>query len=144
MVPCKVFFGFALLVACCVSASNVTAQTPPAGANQAKKGPKQIDDKKLKSLEVSYKKAKELFAKKPNDAKAKKSYIDATFAFGMGNMYSETLPPRMKYKTALTYFREVMKVDPKNKPAKEQYDLIASIYKSMGRPVPQQAPNAGN
>ena len=137
MVASKLLFGFALLVTFCVSASNITAQTPPAGANQTKKGPKQVDDKKLKNLEFSYQKAKELFAKKPKDAKVKKSYIDATFAFGMGNMYSETLPPRMKYKTALTYFREVMKVDPKNKPAKEQYDLIASIYKSMGRPVPQ-------
>jgi cellulose biosynthesis protein BcsQ len=128
------------IIACSVVGglvSTTQAQTSPMGQKAAAKGPKQVDDKKLKALEVDYKKAKDSFAKKPKDAKMKKAYIDATFAFGMGNMYSETLPPRTKYKTALTYFREVLKTDPKNKPAKEQYDLIASIYKSMGRPVPQ-------
>jgi hypothetical protein len=52
-------------------------------------------------------------------------------------MYSATLPPNKKYKLALQYFREALKADPTNKLAKEQSQMIESIYKSMGKEVPK-------
>jgi len=102
---------------------------------QSKGAPGQVSDEKLKQLEAAYTSAKASYTKKPKDAKVKKGFVDATFAVGMGRMYSN-LPPRQKYSGALDAFREVMKADPKHKLAKQNYDLIAKIYKDMGRPVP--------
>lgn len=116
------------------------AQKPPASGQkstaQAQKDTKQVSDAKLKQLEAAYSASKLAFTKKPKDAKAKKSYVDATFAVGMGRMYSESLPPRVKYVKALEAFREVLKTDPKHKGAQENQDMIVKIYKQMGRPVP--------
>ena len=106
----------------------------------AQGAPGQVSEAKLKNLTADYKTTKAAFAKKPKDAKVKKKYLDATFALGMGTMYGEKLSPREKYAGALTYFREVLKVEPKHKGAKEQYDLIAGIYKQMGKPVPGEKP----
>lgn len=103
----------------------------------AQRGTEQVDDKKLKQLEKSYVSAKAAFGKKPKDAKVKRTYLDSTLAYGLGNMYSVSLPPNQKYKMALVYFREVLKVEPNNKVAKENKEMIESIYKSMGRPVPK-------
>ena len=51
-------------------------------------------------------------------------------------MYGD-LPPREKYVSALRYLRETVKINPKNKVAKEQITMIESIYTQMGRPVPK-------
>ena len=91
---------------------------------------------KLKTLQSEYKAAKDAYAKKPKDAAVKRKYVNSTFALGMGTMYGEGLNPHQKYAGALDYFREVLKVEPKHKLAKENYDMIAKIYKQMGRPVP--------
>ncbi|MBS1728504.1 MAG: hypothetical protein JST51_17445 [Armatimonadetes bacterium] len=102
----------------------------------AHQGTRQISDAKLKQLKAEYKTTKAAYAKKPKDVATKKKYVDATFALGMGTMYAETLTPHEKYAGALAYFREVLKVEPKHKLAKENYDLIAGIYKKMHMPVP--------
>ncbi len=116
------------------------AQKPPAASGKSKESAQQatqqVSDAKLKALEAAYTTAKASFAKKPKDAKVKQAYINATFAVGMGRMYSVSLPPRQKYTTALDAFREVKKVDPKHKEANKNYDMIVAIYKSMKRPVP--------
>lgn len=68
---------------------------------------------------------------------AKAYYVKATMA--LANLYMEGdngVPPRLKYPKALAYYREVLKVDPKNSDAKRSADTIIQIYKSMGRPVP--------
>lgn len=106
----------------------------------AQQGTNQISPEKLKKLKAEYTTAKAAFAKKPKDAKIKKKYVDATFAVGMGTMYGDKLTPREKYAGALAYFREVLKVEPKHKGAKENYDMIAKIYRDMGRPVPGEKP----
>jgi hypothetical protein len=119
-------------------AAGAFAQTPPTGQKgpmQSKGAPGQVNDAKLKQLETAYTTAKASYAKKPKDAKVKKSFVDAAFAVGMGRMYSN-LPPRQKYSGALDAFREVLKAEPKHKGAKDNYDLIAKIYRDMGRPVP--------
>ena len=127
-----------LLIVVALFAGGAIAQTPPTGQKgpmQSKGAPGQVSDEKLKQLEAAYTSAKASYAKKPKDAKVKKSFVDATFAVGMGRMYSN-MPPRQKYSGALDAFREVMKAEPKHKLAKQNYDLIAKIYKDMGRPVP--------
>ena len=52
-------------------------------------------------------------------------------------MADQSAPPRMKYPAALHAYREVLKYDRANQKAKDQIAQIESIYKSMGRPVPQ-------
>lgn len=120
--------------------AGIYAQTAqPSGSKtpgQAKSGTEQVSDATLKSLEATYKVSKTAFEKKPKDAKSKKTFVNAAFAVGLGRMYSVSLPPRAKYSTALDAFREVMKLEPNHKLAKQNYDMIAKIYKQMGRPVP--------
>ena len=96
----------------------------------------QVSDAKLKELKATYATAKKKHTAKPKDTKAKKGLVDASFALGMGTMYSESLAARVKYKEALVFFRETLKLDPKHKMAADQKKLIEDIYKSMGRPVP--------
>ena len=92
---------------------------------------------KLTSLKKVQIQAKAAFDKNPNDAKAKSAYIAATVKLGTATMNAEELPPREKYRGALTLYREALKLDPKNKEALANKKLIEDIYKSMGRPIPQ-------
>lgn len=91
----------------------------------------------LKTLEASYSSAKAVYAKKPKDAAAKKKYVAATVAFGTATMMSDKLAPRVKYVGALRLYREALKIDPKNKEALENKNMIERIYKDMGRPIPK-------
>lgn len=101
-----------------------------------KEGTEIVKDAKLKELKSKYASTKKKYEANKKDAKAKKAYIDATYWLGMGSMYSESLPARVKYKEALTYFREVLKLDPKHKLAIKNKTMIEDIYKQMGRPIP--------
>jgi hypothetical protein len=112
--------GFAVLSAIGLS------QTPPA----------QVTKEKLAKLKTTYESAKAASTKKPKDAKLKKAYEEAALGYGLGCMYGD-LPPREKYVSALRYLRETVKINPKNKVAKEQISMIESIYKQMGRPIPK-------
>jgi tetratricopeptide (TPR) repeat protein len=83
-----------------------------------------------------YEKAKKAYEAAKSDEKLKQTYIDATNSLADANLYADELPPRVKYPAALKYFREVLKVDPKNAKALENEKLIVDIYKSMGKAVP--------
>lgn len=74
---------------------------------------------------------------KPKSAEVQKGLAEAHLAQGESLMYNESLPPRMKYPQALRAYRKVLQYDKTNKKAQEQITTIESIYKSMGRPVPQ-------
>lgn len=52
-----------------------------------------------------------------------------------GNVYYSAGRPQL-YKYALADFREVLRYDPSNSEAKEKLDEIESIYRGMGRPIP--------
>ncbi len=130
------FVTLILLVAFVSAAFAQTGAGGKKSVKEAQAATQQVSDAKLKLLESAYKSAKADFAKKPKDAKVKKAYVNATFAVGMGRMYSVSLPPRQKYTTALDAFREVLKTDPNHKEAKANHDMIVKIYKDMGRPVP--------
>ena len=51
-------------------------------------------------------------------------------------MFEADLPPREKYKPALTRYRRVIELDPKNEEAIANKTQIEEIYKSMGKPIP--------
>jgi len=94
---------------------------------------KKISEKKfdeaITQLEVANK-------AKPTPA-LKTALIDANMAKADDFMANDSVPPRVKYTTALKAYREVLKYDPQNKKAKANVDTIEGIYKSMGRPIPQ-------
>ncbi len=107
---------------------------------QAKVTQADLDKKELAhlaSLEKTYTAAKGKFTKSPKDAGAKKAYIASALKLANDTMVSPPLAPRVKYPKAIRLYREVLKVDPKNKEALKNKKLIEDIYKSMGRPVPQ-------
>ncbi len=91
---------------------------------------------KLVKLEKSYRDSKAKYVKTPKDEKVKKAYVDATVQFGTATMTAESLDRKVKYVGALRLYREALKIDPKNKEAKANKEMIESIYKSMGRPIP--------
>lgn len=118
-----------VMVLVCLSLA-AFAQIPPASEPTAK------DKENLAKAEKAYKTLKANFEKHPKDAKAKKSFVDAAVVYGHESMVSPVLPPRIKYKQALSIYREALKLDPKNKVAKSESDMIIAIYKQMGRPIP--------
>ena len=88
-------------------------------------------------LDARIKKAAEK-AKAPGAGAAdKKAAAEAYLA--RGNVYYSAGQPRL-YKYALADFRQVLKYDPENDEAKGKVDTIESIYKSMGRPIPEVGP----
>jgi hypothetical protein len=74
--------------------------------------------------------------KAPKDAKLKSQTVKDSYALGHELMVTQELPP-YKYRFSLKYLRAAAKLDPGHKQAKADIDQIESIYKSMGRPVPQ-------
>jgi tetratricopeptide (TPR) repeat protein len=86
-------------------------------------------DQKVAELEAAY-------AKNPGDASAKKQLADASFENAQFYMYKSPLPPNQKYPKALALYKRTVDLDPSNVSAKESIDMIESIYRSMGKPVP--------
>ena len=80
--------------------------------------------------------AKAAYLKSPGKAAVRKKYVDSTVDLGLEYMYSETVERKSRYRTALNYFREALKADPSNHKARENVDMLVSIYRSLGRPVP--------
>jgi hypothetical protein len=69
------------------------------------------------------------------DPKTKKAFVDAAMNLADAYMFGD-VDQKVKYRTALLHYREVMKADPSNTAAKDDADAIVTIYKSMGREVP--------
>jgi tetratricopeptide (TPR) repeat protein len=90
----------------------------------------------LARCEKAYTVAKAAFAKKPSSGPAKRAYIDSTVKFGTAAMTLPVLDRKIKYKKALHLYREALKLEPTNKEALSNSQMIISIYHSMGRPVP--------
>lgn len=94
-------------------------------------------NKALNAAAKEFSSAKTAYHKHPKSASAKKRFVEAGVKYGHMSMTAPDLSPKVKYRQALRIYREVLKVDPKNPVAKPESDLIISIYKSMGRPVPK-------
>jgi len=117
------------------NSGDAKGQTPPMMSDPANGAGD--DTAALKDLEKQYEDAKAAYLAKPGDADLKTKYVDATVAFGHQSMVSPSLQATVKYRRALKLYREALKLDPKNAVAKPETDLIVSIYKQMGRPVPE-------
>lgn len=120
------------LCAATLLATSIFAQGPMQLAK-----PSAADKARLTKLEKAFNAAKATLAKAPKDPKAKKDFVTIGDAYANESMNSPVLTPHLKYTQALHLFREVLKVDPSDKTAKSEADLIVSIYKQMGRPVPK-------
>ena len=73
----------------------------------------------------------------PKDADLNKALAEAHLKYGDSYMYNDQLPPRMKYAPALKQYRQVLVYDKTNKDAQQKINTIESIYKQMGRPIPE-------
>ena len=73
----------------------------------------------------------------PKSPEIKATLVEAMLAKADSIMYNHALPPRSKYPDALRGYRQVLTVDKENQKAKASISPIESLYKSMGRPVPQ-------
>ena len=91
----------------------------------------------VKAYGVAYAKAKKSLAAKPKDKKLQRAFTVAGDRYATATMTAPELSPKTKYRAALRVYREVLKVDPKNREAKNNSEMIVAIYKQMGRPVPQ-------
>jgi tetratricopeptide (TPR) repeat protein len=95
------------------------------------------DKAQLAKLDKEYRAAKTSFEKSPKNASLKKKYVAATVKLGTATMTSISLAPKDKYPPALRLYREALKHDPKNVEAKNNLEMIESIYRQMGRPIPK-------
>ena len=73
----------------------------------------------------------------PKDKEVAAALAQAHLKYGDSFMYNESLPPRQKYRPALKQYRQVLQYDKQNKDATQKIQLIESIYKQMGMPIPQ-------
>lgn len=103
------------------------ALAQPAGA---------IDAKALAKTEKEYLAAKKAYARH-HGAAAKQALVAATDRYALSSMYATSLDRKVKYRQALRLYREALKIDPTNREAKNNSDLIISIYRSMHLPVPK-------
>jgi hypothetical protein len=126
---------------CCLGISAITtAQTKPSGtpaSASTKKVAEPPVPAALKPLDAKYRSTKAAYLKSPKDQKKKDAYIEATVKLGHETMVSNDYPASFKYKKTLSLYKEALKLDPNNPVAKQESELIISIYKQMGRPVPK-------
>lgn len=94
------------------------------------------DQPKLIQLKKIYNNAKKSYLAAQKNIALKQKYVSTALAYANAIMRATCLPPKSKYPVALAIYREVLKIEPKNIQAKESRDLIISVYKSMGRPIP--------
>jgi hypothetical protein len=144
---------FALLVIAAIAAlgcepSTETAQTEApkttvAGAGATKTPPMMEikedpnETKAIAGLRDAYAKSKAAYEKSKADAKAKEAYVASTVKLATTVMNANSLAPKEKYPEALRLYREALAIDPKNAEAQENKEMIETIYKGMGRPIPQ-------
>ncbi len=90
----------------------------------------------LGKLTAEQKAAADKFQKDPQSPQAKQNFIAATDRLATASMASPDLDRKVKYRQALHFYREVLKVDPKDDEASSNSQLILSIYKQLHKPAP--------
>lgn len=132
---------FPMLLGCSQPKQTGEVPNPPAvvgAAPTASAQPGPVTDKSLAKFKQEHDLAKLGYTKDPASKTAKDTYVFTTVRLGLATMDAgNTQDPKVKYPAALRLFREALKVDPANADAKQNKDLIESIYKSMHRPIPQ-------
>lgn len=99
-------------------------------------GAQGAEEKQLALYRKAYEVAKKTLSSKPKDPKVKQAFVAAGDRYAMATMTATSLSPKIRYPGALRLYREVLKVDPKNKEAANNSKMITDIYKQMGRPIP--------
>jgi hypothetical protein len=133
--------GIALALAL-FTASLAGAQKPPAGAKppttaEAIKKVSKLDPA-LAPLEKAANAAHAKLVKQPKDVKLRWSYVEASYAFSHAVMTDRgKLPPAIQYRAALGLERQTLAVNPHHQPTLDDKNMIESIYRQMGRPIPQ-------
>ncbi|MGC4047343.1 MAG: hypothetical protein QM758_26380 [Armatimonas sp.] len=74
--------------------------------------------------------------------KDKKATAAAYAARGVSRMNDDKAGAKVKYRAALEDYRKALSLDPENAEAKSNKEMIESIYKSMGRPIPGEEDSA--
>jgi hypothetical protein len=74
--------------------------------------------------------------------KDKKAAAEARAKRGTFRMNDDKAGAKVKYRAALDDYRKALALDPENSEAKSNKEMIESIYKSMGRPVPGEDASA--
>jgi hypothetical protein len=91
----------------------------------------------LAQLEAQQAKMADQLAGQATNTELKKQFITQTDELGQAEMACDDQTPHDKYSKALKYYRQVLKVDPKDGEANKWVGQIVAVYKSMGRAVPQ-------
>jgi hypothetical protein len=94
-------------------------------------------DTDLVPLQKTMQQTESAYKKSPDDGKLKAAYVEATYTFGHAAMSDGQKDPRIMYRAALALYRRALAVDPSHQPSLDDKNMIESIYKSMGRPVPE-------
>src|ERR1700693_6199252 len=120
--------GFCLLIVTgCSNPQPVERATAPAMDQPA---PPASFDKILAKDKQEYDLAKLGYAKDSASKTAKDTYVFTTVRYGLAKMDQQNSEhSKVKYPDALRLFREALKIDPTNKDALQNKDLIESIYK---------------
>ncbi len=118
----RVLILVSLALACCLCSAQTTSMAQEAST--------------LRAIRSAYAHAKSVYTKHPSSA-AKKNYVISTVRYGTASMLSPALDRKVKYRQALRLYREALKLDPKNEEARNNSEMIVSIYRQMGRPVPK-------
>lgn len=81
--------------------------------------------------------AKTAFDKDPS-AINKKAYAAELAKDGTTKMTDANALPKDKYRNALKLYKQALELDPQNEEALNNKALIESIYKQMGKPIPNE------
>ena len=79
----------------------------------------------------------ETHSSNPNDVAITEALAERTYVFGVRLMCKSTAAPGVKYPIALRFLRAALKLNPSHEGAREWVDEIESIYRSLGKPVPE-------
>jgi hypothetical protein len=73
----------------------------------------------------------------PGNSALRAAAGEAYYKAGHEMMVSAKLNRKVKYRGALRLFREALRVDPAQRQAAGEKQLLEDIYRSMGRPIPR-------
>src|SRR5579862_5186802 len=106
------------------------------GSAVAQHGSEAEDRQQLKDCQAAYQKAQKALARHPKDPTVRRQFVVCTDRYATATMTSLVLGSHEKYPKALRLYREVLKIDPKNREAAANSKMIEDVYRSLGRPIP--------
>lgn len=90
------------------------------------------EDPTLRPFDTKYSSAEANLENHPSSSTAKEDYVKATYAYAHDMEYVSSLDPVIRYRAALLLYERALKVEPKDPKCLKEYNLIVSIYQTMG------------